>query len=40
MSLNEFDIFVGIQQSKIDVKNPMPTRSANQPVDEPFGYSF
>ena len=26
LSLNEFDIFVGIQQSRIDIKNPMPTR--------------
>ena len=26
MSLNDIDIFVGIQQSRIDVKNPMPTR--------------
>lgn len=27
LGVNEFDIFVGIQQSRIDVKNPMPTRS-------------
>lgn len=30
LGLNEFDMFVGIQQSKVDVKNPMPTRSVSQ----------